>query len=264
MRAYWELAKSSFRRHSTYRTAAVAGAFTNSVFGLIRASLLLSAITTAGGAIGGYSAMEAATYVWLGQALLAPLGLFGNTELASRVKSGDVAVDLSRSVNLTASYWAQDLGRAAFDVLPRGLPPLIVGALVTGLAMPGTPGPYLLGFMSIVAAVSLNFLGFFAINLLSFWVLEIRGFWMLYMVLMNLLSGFLVPVTWFPDWLLDFARATPFPSMLQTPVDILAGRTVGAESLAMVGLQLLWLTVLLGVVQVMVRFGSRRLVVQGG
>ncbi len=208
--------------------------------------------------------MEAATYVWLGQALLAPLGLFGNTELASRVKSGDVAVDLSRSVNLTASYWAQDLGRAAFDVLPRGLPPLIVGALVTGLAMPGSPGPYLLGFVSIVAAVSLNFLGFFAINLLSFWVLEIRGFWMLYMVLMNLLSGFLVPVTWFPDWLLDFARATPFPSMLQTPVDILAGRTVGAESLAMVGLQLLWLAVLLGVVQVMVRFGSRRLVVQGG
>lgn len=53
--------------------------------------------------------------------------------------------------------------------------------------------------------------------------------------------------------------------MLQTPVDILAGRTVGAESLAMVGLQLLWLAVLLGgVVQVMVRFGSRRLVVQGG
>ncbi len=264
MRAYWELAKSSFRRHSTYRTAAVAGAFTNSVFGLIRASLLLSAITTAGGAIGGYSATEAATYVWLGQALLAPLGLFGTAELANRVKSGDIAVDLSRSVNLTASYWAQDLGRAAFDVLPRGLPPLIVGALVTGLAMPGSPGPYLLGFVSILAAVSLNFLGFFAINLLSFWVLEIRGFWMLYMVVMNLLSGFLVPVTWFPGWLLDFARATPFPSMLQTPVDILAGRTDGGESLAMVGIQLLWLAVLLIIVQMMVRFGSRRLVVQGG
>jgi len=32
----------------------------------------------------------------------------------------------------------------------------------------------------------------------------------------------------------------------------------------MVGLQLLWLAVLLVVVQVMVRFGSRKLVVQGG
>ncbi|WP_426997235.1 hypothetical protein [Pseudarthrobacter sp. N5] len=109
MHAYWELAKSSFRRHSTYRIAALSGAFTNSVFGLIRASLLLSAITTAGGRIGGYTAVEGATYVWLGQALLAPLGLFGSAELANRVKSGDIAVDLSRSVNLTGAYWAQDL-----------------------------------------------------------------------------------------------------------------------------------------------------------
>ncbi|MBT2532660.1 ABC-2 family transporter protein [Arthrobacter sp. ISL-48] len=264
MRAYWELAKSSFRRNSTYRLAAFSGAFTNSVFGLIRASLLLSAISTAGGTIGGYSAVEAATYVWLGQALLAPLGLFGSAELAGRVKSGDIAVDLSRSVNLTASYWAQDVGRAAFDILPRGVPPLVIGALVTGLSLPTTAGPYVLGFVSVLAALTLSFLGFFVINLLSFWVVEIRGYWMLYLVLMNLLSGFLVPVTWFPQWMLDFARATPFPSMLQTPVDILAGRTDGALSLALVGVQLLWLAVLLAGTQLMVRYGSRKLVVQGG
>lgn len=264
MRAYWELAKSGFRRHSTYRTAAVAGAFTNSVFGLIRASLLLSAIATAGGSIGGYSAVQAATYVWLGQALLGPLGIFGSAELAQRVKTGDIAIDLSRSVNLTASYWAQDLGRAAFDVLPRGVPPLVIGALVTGLSLPATAGPYLLGFISILAAVSLNFLGFFLVNLLAFWVVEVRGYWMLYMTVMNLLSGFLVPVTWFPAWLADFARATPFPSMLQTPVDILAGRTDGGESLGLVGIQLLWLVVLVAASQLMLRFGSRKLVVQGG
>ena len=264
MNAYWELAKSSFRRHSTYRLAAFSGAFTNSVFGLIRASLLLSAISTAGGSIGGYSPVEATTYVWLGQALLTPLGLFGRAEVAERVKSGDIAVDLTRSVNLTASYWAQDLGRAAFDVLPRGLPPLVIGAIVTGLSLPTTPGPYVLGFISVLAAMTLNFLGFFIINLLAFWVLEIRGYWMLYLVLMNLLSGFLVPVTWFPQWMLDFARATPFPSMLQTPVDILAGRTDGAQSLALVGVQVLWLAVLLAGTQLMVRFGARKLVVQGG
>nr|WP_209068285.1 ABC-2 family transporter protein [Arthrobacter pigmenti] len=256
--------KSSFRRHSTYRLAAFAGAFTNSVFGLIRASLLLSAIATAGGSIGGYSPVEAATYVWLGQALLGPIGLFGSAELSRRVKSGDVTVDLLRSVNLIGSYWAQDLGRAVFDFLPRGVPPLVVGALVTGLSLPTSFGPYALGFLSILAAISLTFMGFFIMNLLSFWVVEIRGFWMLYMVLMNLLSGFLVPVSWFPGWLADFARATPFPSMLQTPVDILAGRVDGGESVLLVAIQLLWLAALLAVAHFMVRFGSRKLVIQGG
>ena len=140
----------------------------------------------------------------------------------------------------------------------------MIGALVTGLSLPTTAGPYMLGFVSVLAALTLNFLGFFVINLLSFWVVEIRGYWMLYLVLMNLLSGFLVPVTWFPQWMLDFARATPFPSMLQTPVDILAGRTGGVQSLALVGVQLLWLAVLLAGTQLMVRYGSRKLVVQGG
>jgi ABC-2 type transport system permease protein len=136
--------------------------------------------------------------------------------------------------------------------------------LSLGCPFPSDAGPYVLGFVSIMAAITLNFLGFFMINLLAFWVVEIRGYWMLYMVVMNLLSGFLVPVTWFPQWMLDFARATPFPSMLQTPVDILAGRTDGAESLALVGIQLLWLAVLLAGTQLMVRYGSRKLVVQGG
>jgi len=264
VRAYWELTRSSFRRYSTYRLAAFAGAFTNSVFGLIRASLLLSAITTAGGSIGGYTPVEAATYVWLGQALLGPLGLFGNAELSRRVKSGDIAIDLTRSVSLIGSYWAQDLGRAAFDLLPRAVPPLVVGALVTGLSLPTTAGPYALGFVSVLAAFSLTFAGFFLVNLLAFWVVEIRGFWMLYMVLMNLLSGFLVPVTWFPGWLADLARATPFPSMLQTPADILAGRTDGVESVSLVIIQLVWLIALLLVALIMVRLGAAKLVVQGG
>ncbi len=130
--------------------------------------------------------------------------------------------------------------------------------------MPGSPGPYLLGFVSIVAAVSLNFL---ASSHQSVVLLGARNPRFLDAVHGPDEPAVRVPGArdLVPDWLLDFARATPFPSMLQTPVDILAGRTVGAESLAMVGLQLLWLAVLLGgVVQVMVRFGSRRLVVQGG
>lgn len=264
MRAYWELTASSFRRYSTYRLAAFAGAFTNSIFGLIRASLLISAIATAGGSIGGYSAVEAATYVWIGQALLGPLGLFGTTELSRRVRTGDIAIDLTRSVSLVGSYWSQDLGRAAFDLLPRGIPPLVVGALVTGLSLPTTAGPYLLAAVSILAAFSLTFMGFFIVNLLAFWLVEIRGFWMLYMVLMNLLSGFLVPISWFPAWLADVARATPFPSMLQTPADILAGRTVGAESVGLVVVQVLWLGALVAVAHVMVRRGAAKLVVQGG
>ncbi|HEY5846346.1 MAG TPA: ABC transporter permease, partial [Microlunatus sp.] len=138
MRAYLQLGRASFRRYSTYRLAIVAGVFTQSMFGFIRVSVLFAAIAAAGGTLAGYDEQQAATYVWLGQALLAGVALFGTTELADRVTSGEIAVDLARPVDLLASYWASDLGRALFQLLARGLPPLAIGALTVGLALPGS------------------------------------------------------------------------------------------------------------------------------
>lgn len=49
MRLWSTLAGIGFRRWSTYRLAAFAGAFTDSVFGLIRAGVITAAIAAAGG-----------------------------------------------------------------------------------------------------------------------------------------------------------------------------------------------------------------------
>ena len=44
-------------------------------------------------------------------------------DLAERIRSGDVAIDLYRPVNLLAWYAAADLGRAAYHALSRGVAP---------------------------------------------------------------------------------------------------------------------------------------------
>jgi ABC-2 type transport system permease protein len=135
-RTYWLLATAEFRRFSTYRMAIFAGIVTQSVFGFIRISVLFAAISTAGGTLVGYDERSAATYVWLGQALLAPVALFGWIEIAERVSSGEIAVDFARPVDLQLAWWARDLGRACFQLLSRGLPPLLIGAVTVGLALP--------------------------------------------------------------------------------------------------------------------------------
>jgi hypothetical protein len=76
VRRYLELARAEFRRHSTYRLAIAAGIFTNTVFGFIKVGVLFGAISAAGGEIAGYGFRQAATYVWLGQALLAPVAMY--------------------------------------------------------------------------------------------------------------------------------------------------------------------------------------------
>ena len=79
MRTYSQLAAAGFQRYSTYRMAIAAGVVTQSVFGFIRVSVMFAAVAAAGGELAGYDRQQASTYVWLGQALLAPVALFGWT-----------------------------------------------------------------------------------------------------------------------------------------------------------------------------------------
>ena len=86
--------------------------------------------------------------------------------------------------------------------------------------------------------------------------------------LIGLLAGFLaglfVPLWLLPTWLQVIAQATPFPSMLMFPTDILSGRTDGIDAVKLVGAQLLWLAAMVAVGQLMTRRGRRHLEVQGG
>jgi len=253
-----------FRRWSTYRLAAVAGAFSNTVFGLVRANVTVAVVGVAGGLVAGYDATGVATYVWVGQALLGSVYIFQWTELATRIRTGDIAVDLGRPVDPQLAYLAGDLGRAAFDLIPRGAPPLLVGALVTGLALPDTPLPYLLGLVSLVLAVVISFAGRWLVNLAGFWLLDLRGPMATYLVAVSVLNGLIVPVHWFPVWLRTLAYCTPFPSMLQAPIDVLTGRVEGLRALSVIAVQIGWAVGLLALGQVVYRRGARRLVVQGG
>jgi ABC-2 type transport system permease protein len=264
LRGYRALGVAGFRRHSAYPLATIAGGITNSVFGLLRASVTTGTVAAAGGALAGYDAGTAASYAWITQALIAPINLFQWTDLADRIRTGDVAIDLARPVDVQFGFLAADLGRAAYQLLPRGLPPLLVGALTFGLTMPTGIRPYLAGLLSVLLAIGISFGCRFLVNLSSFWLLDIRGAMTVYVVVSNVLCGLFVPVAWFPGWLHGCAQASPFPSMLQIPADLLTGRVRGAAALNDLGVQALWLVAVLVAGRIVLRWATSRLVVQGG
>ena len=260
----WACFAAGFRRWSSYRLATAAGAFTNTFYGLTKASITVAAIGAAGGTLAGYDARTGATYAWLTQALLGPVHVFQWSERAQRVRTGDIAGDVGRPVDVQLSWLAADLGRAAYSVLPRAVPPIVVGALTFGLTGPAGVWPYALGAASVAVAVAVSFFCRFALNLCAFWLIEIRGAITLYMVTSGVLCGLVVPVHWFPRWLETVADATPFPSMLQAPVDILSGRVHGATAVGTFGVQVGWALATMALGRLVLVRGTRRLVVQGG
>jgi ABC-2 type transport system permease protein len=257
---------SGFRRYATYRQATVAGTFTNIVFGFIRCYVLLAvAAGTVGATAGGYDARQLATFVWVGQGLLNVVGIWGWTDLSDRIRTGDIVADLVRPVSPVSAYLAADLGRGGHALLTRVAPPVIVGALFFPLTTPSRWQTVPLFAVSVVLAVVGSFGCRYVVNATAYWLDDARGplaFWTLGS---GVLAGLYFPLRLLPDVLaVALWVATPFPSILQTPLDVLVERDPSALQAGLVALQAAWAGVLLSVCALVQRRAERRLVVQGG
>jgi len=262
MRLDWEIAKRGWRRYAAYPGATVAGAFTNTVFGFIQAYVLL-AVYRHRVDVGGYDAADTVTYVWLAQALIMTVFIFGWQEFALRIRDGSIATDFSRPLDPQRYWLAFDLGRAPYHFIFRGIPPFIVGALVFQLHYP-SPLDVLAFALSVTLAVVVS-LGFrFLYNAAAFWLLDFRGVVTVALVLSLFFSGMIMPLPFFPGWLRTLAHALPFASVMQTPIDVYLGKHQGLGLLGTIAEQAAWAVVLLGLGRLALRAGTRKLVVQGG
>lgn len=263
---YPAVAGYGFRRYATYRVATVTGVFTNTIFGFIL-SYAFIALWTERPQLGGYEQAQALTFVWVAQALIGGVALMGGSfmeELQERIRSGDVAIDLYRPVDLQLWWLAADLGRAAFQVVARGVVPMVVGALAFDLALPADPWVWLSFLLAVWGAVLIGFGVRYMGALAVFWLMDGAGVNLMVMLLGTFCSGMLLPLTVFPGWLGSVLQALPWAGMVQVPADVLLGRYSGWALLGALAFQAVWALVLLGAGRVLQAAATRKVVVQGG
>ena len=263
---YVAIATRAFRRYSTYRAATLSGIFTNSVFGIIYSFAYL-ALWKANPDAGGYDRVDAVTYVWLGQALLMTVALWGGgttDDLAERIRTGDIAIDLYRPVGLVPWYLAGDLGRACFHLLTRGLAPTVIGVILFDIRLPASPAAGLGFALAVPLAVIVSFSIRFLVASSAFWLLDQSGVKVMSGAFAIFFSGMMLPLVLFPGWLGTLARALPWSAYVQVPADIWLGKRTGVDLAVALGFQVMWAATLLGCCQLVLRAATRKVVVQGG
>lgn len=261
MRVYWELVKLGFKRYSTYRGATFAGCFTNTIWGFMLASVQL-ALFRVRPHVAGYDVTDAITYVWVTQGMLMTVYIFAWAEIAQRIRTGDVATDFHRPVDFQGYWLAQDLGRAAYHAIFRGVPPILLASLVYHLRLPAHPETWLWFGASLVLAVCVSFALRFLANLIAFWVHDHRGIIAITGFSFPFLAGlFGVPLPFFPPAIYHVLAVLPFASVGQVPLSVFLEKPGVAPALAV---QLFWALALLGLGRLVLRAAERRLVIQGG
>jgi ABC-2 type transport system permease protein len=240
--------------------------FTNTVFGFI-VSYTYIALWNQRPHLGGYTESQALTFVWISQAMLMTMVMMGGgfeDEFIERIRNGDVAIDLYRPADLQLWWLAADLGRAAFHLLGRGVVPMVCGALAFELSLPTAPLTWLFFLVSVLLGFVVSFAIRFLMALSAFWLMDGAGVALIVFLSGMFFSGLLLPLTIFPGWLGELARALPWSALLQVPADILLGRRTGAGLVTALAFQAGWAVALLGAGRLFQSAATRRVVVQGG
>lgn len=263
MRLIIELAKLSFQRQLTYRTATLAGLATNFFFGMLRVAVMIALFGTRGD-VNGFSLRDAITFTGLTQSLIGFLSLFGWYDMMNSIYTGAVACDLLKPMGFFRYWLAQDLGRALAQLILRGFPMMAAYAVLIGISYPSGYDRWAVLVFSLILAWMLSFSWRFLVNLSGFWTPDARAIGRFGFVLLYFVTGFLMPLRFFPDWFVHLCDFTPFPHMVNTVIEVYLGVLKGPELTFALIKQLGWVILLIFACQLTMRAGVRRLVIQGG
>jgi ABC-2 type transport system permease protein len=261
--AYVALFSARVRMLLQYRAAALAGVGTQLVFGLIRIMILQAFYLNATG-VQPMSGAEVVDYIWLSQATLTLLPIWIDGEIRGMVRSGTVVYELTRPVDLYAFWYARALASRLAPVMLRAAPLLLLAALIFDLRPPASVEAGVACLVALLGALLLSGAISTLTNITVLWTIAGEGTAQLLSVMIVVLSGMVVPLALFPDWLQPFLMWQPFAGLMDLPLRIYSGN-LPTDALGGILLrQALWTVALIGFGRWLLGRGTRSLVVQGG
>jgi ABC-2 type transport system permease protein len=223
-----------------------------------------SAVYRGGISIAGYNLAQMITYVSVGWMIRS---FYWNTidqEMAYEVIEGKIAMDLIKPVSVQWMWISRAIGESAFRLGLLTLPTAIVVALVFPVQGPASRENFLLFLVAVFGSfflmAAINFMiGTCAIPLKSILALIRAKYW-----LIELLSGLLIPMSFFPDRVQRVLAWLPFEHIAYTPLQIYLGKLDRGSALRALGIQWLWVIALLGLAHVWWERASRKITIHGG
>jgi ABC-2 type transport system permease protein len=226
--------------------------------------VLLIALYAGQPEVNGLPLSGALNYVGLTQAMIAFLTLFGSMDLMNTIYTGAIGADLLRPVSFYIYWLGRDFGRSLVNLLGRGVLFMLLFGLFFPVVVPSHLEQWLYLVISLLLAWLVSFSWRFLINLAAFWTPDARGILRIAFTASQFLSGFIMPLRLLPDWFSNLVQFTPFPSMVNTSVEIYLGTLAGNAMWQALWLQFVWFLILAGLSQLAYQAGIRRLVIQGG
>ena len=250
-----------------YRAAALAGIATQFAWGFMEV-LLFMAFYQVNPAAFPMELSHTVSYLWLRQSFLFLFMMwFFEYDIIASITQGNIAYDLVRPVDLYTRWFCQICANRLARAALRCSPILIVAFLLPeplGMVLPANFGLVLVFLFSMALGllVLTAFSMFIYISL--FFTMSPAGVRTIFAVLVDFLSGAIIPIPFFPPLLQTIVELLPFGAMMNVPFRIYSGDIYGREAVWGIGLQIFWLVFLVFLGRKFMSKAQNKVIVQGG
>lgn len=181
----------------------------------------------------------------------------------NQIRTGNISIELIRPIRYRVMLFSRHLGSSILKLALFTLPLcVIVKVFVKEVYL--CDAQIVLGLVSVVFAFFIQFLYSLLIGLLAFWLIVTWPINMFLDAIYKLLSGMWIPVTLFPTFLKKVSMFLPFSAIYSIPVNTLTSSMSQIALLSKLGVQVVWIVILIVLNEIIWIVGNRKLVVQGG
>lgn len=267
MKAYITYFKLKFTMGLQYRAAALAGISTQFFFGFVYIMVYYAFYKSGSGNL-PMKIGQISTYIWLTQSFYALISqYYKDSELFNLIRTGNLSYELIRPKNIYFMWYFKLLGQRYANVVLRFLPIILITVLLPypfNLSQPISLNAFLLFILTLTTG-SLLVVAISALYpVITLLTMNEKGVVNIFIVLAELLSGIVIPIPFFPTFLKKVSSILPFQYVSDLPFRIYVGNIGIKEGLIGLGIQFIWVIIIVTLSYHIMNYNLKRVIVQGG
>lgn len=172
-------------------------------------------------------------------------------------------------IKLPCSYQLQvlmkNLGVNFFSFIFVSIPMLVLSNFFTQIMLPASVAGFIYAVFALVLSIGVYFELYYMFGMISFWFMDrYNTFGLLIMNVIRILSGAIIPLTFFPSGLHKVVMILPMRLGFDFPISIYLGKIAVPKVIEGFMLQIVWIIILWTVNKILFHFGLKKLISQGG
>ena len=180
------------------------------------------------------------TYTVISTMMFILLSIDVEGRVTQSIRKGTIATDIMKPADIYGIYLFEDIGNSIVYIFQNAIPVLIIACLFIQIPKPHNAACLVLFLLTFVMGYIINWLFAAIFSMISFYVINTMYLREAKKHIIRLLSGSIIPLWFFPEWLQNILYLFPFTYIYQMPLDIYIGRCDTATIQRTIMVQLFW------------------------